>query len=79
LSINIAGSPVGEKLIVATLDIRALRPTRQNLHIAKEVRLRLATGSIVCLEAVIAGEVEQEAGFVVCAGGRLRQSEHSSG
>ena len=63
LGVDVSRSPVGEQLVVAALQVRALRPAGKNFYVFQEVRVRVTAGGVVGVEAVVAGEVEEKAGL----------------
>ena len=62
LRVDIAGSPIGEQLIVAALQVGALGSAGKDLYVVEEVGHGIAAGGVVGVEAVIAGEIEQQPG-----------------
>ena len=63
LRVDVAGRPVREELIVAALQVGALGAAGEDFHVVEEVGCGIAASGVVGVEAVIAGEVEEEAGF----------------
>jgi hypothetical protein len=75
LGVDVSWSPVGEKLVIAALQVRALCAAGKNFYVFEEVRDRVTPGGVVGVEAVVAGEVEEEAGLL-CGFGR---GQHCAG
>ena len=63
LRVDVAGRPVGEQLIVAALDVGALGAAGKDFDVGVEVGGGVAAGGVVGVEAVVAGEVEEQAGL----------------
>ena len=78
LRIDVSWSPIGEKLVVAALQVRALCPAGKNFYVFQEVRDRITPGCVIGVEAVVAGEVEEETGFLCGFGcGQHRAGEQA--
>ena len=69
LGVDVAGRPVGEKLLVAALEVGAFGTAGEDFYVGEVVRGGIAAGGVVGVEAVIGGEVEQEAGLFGWFGG----------
>src|ERR1700722_3466627 len=63
LRIDVSGRPVGKQLIVAALKVGAADTVRKNLDVALVVRDGIAARGVVGVEAVVAGEIEEQAGL----------------
>lgn len=79
LGVDVSGRPVGEELVVAALEEGALGAAGEDSYVLEVVGVGLA-GGVVGFEAVVAGEVEEEAGFgrgwcVLCGGEAWGQGE----
>ena len=63
LRVDVARRPVGEQLIVAALDVGAADAVGKNLDVVHVVGDGIAAGSVVGVEAVVAGEIKEQAGL----------------
>ena len=63
LGVDVSGSPVGEQLVIAALQVGAFGAAREDFDVLEEVRVRHAASGVVGFEAVVAGEIEEQAGF----------------
>jgi hypothetical protein len=63
LRVDVAGRPVREQLIVAALDVGAADAVGKDFDVALVVGNGIAAGSVVGVEAVVAGEIEEQAGL----------------
>ena len=69
LGVDVAGGPVGEQLVVAALEVGALRSAGKNFYVFQKVGGRIAASGVVGVESVVAGEVEEETGLFGGFGG----------
>ena len=63
LRVNIAGRPVGEQLVVAALNVGSADAVGKNFDVVLIVGDGIAAGSVVGVEAVVTGEIEEQAGL----------------
>ena len=61
LRVDIAGRPVREQLIVAALDVGAADAVGEDFDVFEIVGDGVAAGSVVGIEVVVAGKIEEQA------------------